>query len=65
MYYPPCNQDALDALKIIAEDDPKRAQALAVRLITQRDEDQFRERVKAAVICAGACLVGLVVWLLI
>lgn len=63
--HPADNKDIIDAMKIIAQRNPKEAQAMAVRLITQHDEEQFKNRVKTAVFFAGACLVGMVIWFLI
>ncbi|MNL34323.1 hypothetical protein D3C87_1562910 [compost metagenome] len=63
MYQP--TKDVSDALKIIAQHDPKEAQAIAIRLINQHDEDQFQYRVKAVACFAGACLVGTIIWFLI
>jgi hypothetical protein len=63
MYQP--TKDVTDALKIIAQHDPKEAQAMALRLINQHDEDQLRNRVKAVACFVGACLVGTIIWCLI
>lgn len=60
MYQP--TKEVTDALKIIAKHDPKEAQAMALRLINQHDEDQLRSQVKAVACFVGACLVGTAIW---